>query len=382
MLFRFKVLFAFVVAVFCGVAETRVAVPAPPDTTLRYELSFEIPELLGANRFAMSPDGRHVYCASWRSSNLVAFEHLGGATLSHVKNYSGPDLSGVIKLAMSEDGAHLACICMRSTQICIFDRDKESGSLSNLRVSDGALRWPVAIDFSPDSRFVYVADAGGSSSSNAQSEVVVYELQASSELRQVARYRPDDAIGMRNVLVSPDGKNCYAFCSTSGQVIAYERNSTSGKLQHLQTTGGSGSEASYLDGVHSAKVSSNGKRLYCISGRFRGKSAVTVFNRVKDGRLSLAREKEVESAQFSGGNDIVVSSDESLVVVSGTTGNSVVTLKQADPEKGELQIESTIGEYGNINLRGASGLLFGPGENSLFVAAETGSAVTTFAIEY
>ena len=348
--------------------------------SLRYSVSFEIPELLGANRFAMSPDGRHVYCAAWRASSIVVFENLGNATLAHMENYQGPELSGVIKLSMSRDGSQLACICLRSNRICMFDRDASTGGLSNLKTSEAALAWPVAIDFSPDSRYLYVADAGGSSSSNAQSEVVVYEIRGADDLKEVARYGPENAQGMRNVMVSPDGKHCYACCSASGQVIAFERDSATGELQLVQEINVENSEAGLLDGVHSAKLSSDGKRLYCISGRFRGTSGVTVFDRLDDGKLEYAREISIESSEFSGGNDIVVSNDESTIIASGTTGDSIVLLKQ-DRANGKLTVGSTISAYGKINLRGASGLLYGPGEKALFVAAETGSAVTTFFVE-
>ncbi len=366
-------LLAFFVATSASAAE-----PAGSDNEiLEYSMSFKIPELMAANRFALSRDGKHLYCAAWRAGTIVSFEKQGVASLGHIENIQDPLLAGVLKLALNADGSVLACVCMRSNRISMFERDKASGVLTMLGCSEASLLWPVALSFSPDGKFLYVADAGGSSSSTAPSAVVVFDVADPAAVREIARNDSDGAQGMRNVLVSADGKNCYATCSTSGMVIVYARDETSGKLQHLQTHTATSSGATMLDGVHSCKLSSNGKRLYCVSGRFRGVSGVTVFDRKADGRLALARELKLESADFSGGNDIVVSKDESLIIASGTTGHSIAIVTQ-DVKERELQLHSKVTNSGAINLLGVSGLQFGPEEKDLFAAAEDGSAVTAF----
>ncbi|GAB5405440.1 MAG: hypothetical protein Aurels2KO_36710 [Aureliella sp.] len=347
---------------------------------LEYSMSFQIPELKAANRFALSRDGKHLYCAAWRAGTIVSFEKHGVASLEHIENTQDPLLAGVLKLALNGDGSVLACVCMRSNRISMFGRDKANGVLTMLGSSEASLLWPVALSFSPDGKFLYVADAGGSSSSNAPSSLVVFDVSDPAAVREIARYDPEGAVGLRNVLVSADGKNCYATCSTSGMVIVYERDKKSGELRHLQTNDLKGSGATMLDGVHSCKVSHSGKRLYCISGRFRGVSGITVFERQSDGRLALARELKLESEEFSGGNDIVVSKDESLVIASGTTGNSIAIVQQ-DLSEPSLQLHSTLVNSGKINLLGVSGLQFGHDEDDLFVAAEDGSAVTAFFVK-
>lgn len=362
----------------CATLPTIAAEPSEIAEVFQHASTYQRPELAGANRIVMSSDGSHVYCAAWRGNTIVSFKTAEHGALEHLESYTDPRLEGVIKLELSNDGSQLASICLRSNRICMFKRDPKSGGLTFSGFSNANLTWPVAIAFSPDSRFLYVADAGGSGSSpTAKSQIVVFEVSNGETVEEIARYMPANCLGMRNVTVSPDGKHCYACCSSSGNVFVFSRDEESGKLTVLQTIDAENSEAHLLDGVHTAALGESGARLYCVSGRFRGTSGVTVFHRLRDGRLAFASELPISSEDFGGGNDIVVSADESLIAASGTTKDSIVLIEHNAGTEG-LSVVATISSTEDINLNGASGLLFGPDEKTLFVAAEDGSAVTSF----
>ncbi len=141
---------------------------------------------------------------------------------------------------------------------------------------------------------------------------------------------------MRDFVFDPEAKNCYANCSSSASIFSYERDPESGKLKLLQIIKDDEGPATLLDGVHSSWINPDGSRLYAISGRFGGESGLTLFGRTESGELKFLSELKIDPNIFRGGNDLVVTQDERLIVVSGTTGSSIVLISR-DPETNQLE---------------------------------------------
>ena len=135
----------------------------------------------------------------------------------------------------------------------------------------------------------------------------------------------------------------------------------------------------HLDGVHSAVMNQDESRVYFIAGRFRGQSGLSVFCRLESGELEFESQIALDPEQFGGGNHLAVTSDESRIIVSGTTGDSIAVIRQELAEQ-VLEVEAYIHDdaQAGVLLNGPSGLAFDTTQKYLYVAAEDGSALTMF----
>ena len=349
---------------------------------LTYVASVEHKDLAGVNRFALTQDGKFLYVAPWHGSAIVTFSIGSDGTPVHSKSLAHPLLKGLIQLHLSHEEDLLAGICLRSNTILLFARDELSGELKPEGFSRTDLAWPVSVRFSPDSSYLYVVDARASgAAADADSRIFGFTVSGTGGLTEVERFSHRDLIGARDILISPDGMYCYVSCSTGGSVMVLGRDGATGKLTHLQTIHDDDSEATLLDGVHAGFFNHQANRVYFVAGRFRGQSGLTIFDRKEDGRLEFRNEIAVGPAQFGGGNHLAVTDDESRIFLSGTTGDSLAIVEH-DPSRNELQIESILRHSTQRNLRGPSGLIFGPNQRTLYVAAENGSAITVFEVAH
>lgn len=340
--------------------------------------SIEHPDLVGVNRLVVSSDNAFLYAASWRGDNLSIFSRSSDGKLKHLRSLKYPMLKGAIKLVFNHDESWLAVICMRSSTILLFARDAETGQLKPEGFGKAEMVWPTSVSFSPNSDFLYVGDAGGTSSSKAQSSIVIFRVKESGGFEHVGEFLHPEMIGMRNVFLSPDGSNAYALCSSASCVFSCQRDAETGELTMLQQVRDGDGDIARLHGVHSAWFSLDGKRLYTIAGRFEGSNAVTVFNRGADGKLTPIYNWESEEG-FGGGNDIQVTADERTIIVSGTTGDSLVVLDN-DVQGRKLKLRSIIPSDDKILLKGPSGITFDAKQEFLHVAVENGNALTTFGL--
>lgn len=347
---------------------------------LSHRLSVPRPDLLGINRMVISSDNRFLYAAPWRGNSLVSFQLGREGEPEYLNSLTNPMLQGVIKLSLSRDEKRLAGICLRSNTILLFGRDEVSGRLTPDGFSRKDLAWPVSVQFSPDGQHLYVCDAGRSGTSDAApSAVVVYKILDGGGLEEVDRAEHPDLDGSRDLLLDSAGKHCYVSCSTGGCIVVFKRDPASGELRQLQTIRDDAGPATLLDGVHSAVMNKEESRVYFIAGRFRGQSGLSVFRRQEGGELEFESQIALDPAQFGGGNHLAVTADESRIIVSGTTGDSIAVIRQDLAERG-LEVEAYIHDdaQAGVLLNGPSGLAFDTTQKYLYVAAEDGSALTMF----
>jgi DNA-binding beta-propeller fold protein YncE len=207
---------------------------------------------------AVSPDGRHVYVASFGSHAVAAFArdsssgrleqlpgrrgcvgHLGAGACS-----AGRALARPSALAISPDGRNVYVAAAGSNALSVFARNRRTGALRQLPGVEGclsqlpgggcfdgrALNEPVAVAVSPNGRRVYVAGR------RFPSAVAVLTRAADGSITQAAgtagctAYRGSDgcasARAMRSpegLAVSPDGRTVFVAAMRSNAVVALRR---------------------------------------------------------------------------------------------------------------------------------------------------------------
>lgn len=135
--------------------------------------------LEGAFRIACSPDGKHVYLSSGRFGGdqaITAFSVSADGKLqlteAHVNGSGAFDgFEGGNDIKVSNDGKYVYAVASLSDRLVRFQRNPESGKLTFLGsqpVGHHATPGAAGLAFSPDDRFLYVADEDAN-------EVVVYQ---------------------------------------------------------------------------------------------------------------------------------------------------------------------------------------------------------------
>jgi DNA-binding beta-propeller fold protein YncE len=183
---------------------------------------------------AVSPDGAHVYVASFSSSAVVAFDRdlvTGALTQSSCVSEApiagcadGKALSGAISVAVSPDGAQVYVASWTSSAVAVFDRNPGTGVLTQKTDPAGCI------------------NDGGSLGCTTGHDMV----------------QPFD------VTVSPDGLSAYLGAFNSSAIIVLDRNSATGAL--TQRVGPTGC------------ISDNGSGGACLDGTALGSAAAVVVS--------------------------------------------------------------------------------------------------------
>jgi DNA-binding beta-propeller fold protein YncE len=269
---------------------------------------------------AITPDGEHVYVASFQSdpvsiSAIALFardattgaltqlpgaqgcisEDIGGGVCT-----PGVGLRGTISVAVSPDGRHVYTAA-KSDTVAAFVRDRETGFLTQLpeplgcisqsgsgghctqgRALDGA----NSVAVSRDGRFVYVA------SELSRAVAVFARNRQTGALTQLAGLagciaengtdeQCTDGVGMGGptaLILSPSGRNVYTVSPVSDQLTVLSRNRRDGTLGRVQCLENDGSvvcdPAFALRQPFSVAVSRDGRRVYVAA---RDSYAVATF---------------------------------------------------------------------------------------------------------
>ncbi len=236
---------------------------------------------VGSDAIAVSPDGRNVYVASFKSDAIAVFErNARTGRLSQAAGASGciaamgaggcaraVGLDGPNSVAISPDGRNVYATSLQSNSIAIFRRNAKTGALSQPAGAAGciagvvsrgcasarALHGPDAVAVSPDGTSVYVASFTGSAivvfARNPSNGALMQPSGSAGCIAQApgAGCAPGIALDApEGVAVSADGTSVYVAAAGSGAVDVLARDQSTGAL--TQATDGSGCIAGALDG--------------------------------------------------------------------------------------------------------------------------------------
>ena len=333
-------------------------------------------DLEGVTSVAVSPDGKHVYSAAFNAGSVVAFgRDPKTGKLEHLASLTEPAaLESAVALRLSPDGKMAAVASFGNNTVSTLMRDAGTGELA-FADSIGGMGFVIEVAFSSDGKQVY---AGCSESV----EVLSVDPRGDLKAMQALAGGGKGFSGVRCMKCSADGENVYGVSTYTGEVLAFSRDPETGKLAPLQRVG-NGVEAGgpkALEGVHYVALSPGGDHLYAVSGRFGGTDAVSVFARDADGKLAFLQELVAGAKdgpdRFEAGNEIAVSPDGKLVYAVASNSDTIARFAR-DPDSGKLEFLATV-PVGEKAQPGSAGLGFSPDGKFCYIADEAASAVWAY----
>lgn len=390
--------------------------------------------LAGAGGVAVAPDGRHAYVASNNSSSVAAFtrdrrsgvlEQLEGSEGCVSERgqdgcEQGRGLLGAFSVVVSPDGRHVYVAAFRS--VAVFARNRTTGALTQLLSVEGcisqvatdgcapgrALDKASSIAVSPDGNNVYVASVG----SNAVAMLVRDQLTG-------ALTQPGDASGCVSqggsegcssaralagafgVSISPDGRSAYVAALEGDALGVFARDAASGALLQLPETSGCfsargaegcGTGAGLL-APNGASVSPDGRHVYVASSQ---SAAVAAFARDPDGGLAQLAGADACVSQsgsegcatgrgLAGAFSVAVTNDGENVYAASIDGVASFVRDRDTGDLAQLPGADACTNQGGSQgcatgrgLSGAAGIAVSPDARNAYVAAGQSSAVTVF----
>ena len=187
-----------------------------------------------------------------------------------------------------------------------------------------------------------------------------------------------------DIVVSPDGLHAYAASESLDRLVAYARNTLTGKLTLIAsyTDQSAGFDGALLDGPSDLAMTTDGAFLYAAA---RNASAVAVLARnAGDGTLSYVQSQTRPAMQ--GATALHLSGDNQHLYVAGGAANALVVY-QRDPGTGALTFVETetnnvddAGDAGAVvqSLDRPSGIASSADGAQVYVASRFGNSVVVF----
>ncbi len=367
--------------------------------------------LNGAFWVAVSPDGNHVYVASFDDNAVAVFsrDKATGALTFVEAQFDGVGsvngLSGVQSVAISPDGKHVYVAGPGDNAVAVFSRDTITGKLSFVEwLTDGGinghgntidgLKKAIFVTLSSDGKHVYVAGFDDNAVAVFSRDATTGQLTFVEVLKDGSADSQGNTIngliGPISIAVSPDGKHVYVNDTGNSAVTLFLRDAATGKLTFVKTLSdggpdGHGNIIDGLDGSTSVVVSPDGACVY-VAGFF--DDAVAVFKRslatggltfvemLKDGGTD-ARNNVIDG--LDGARAVIVSPRGSYVYVTGTVDNALAVFRRSAVTC-QLTFVGVLkdGVSGVDGLNAARGVAISPGGNHIYVASELDDALAVF----
>ncbi len=382
--------------------------------------------LSGAQGVAVSPDGRSVYAASSGSSTVTHFFAAVGGQLTYdgcVSNDGsvgacadapGSPLSGAQRVAVSPDGRSVYVASSGSSTVTHFfaaaggqltydgcvSNDGSGGACAN---AGTPLTSANAVAVSPDGSSVYiVADATVVHFFAAPAGQLTYDGCVSNDGSggACADAPGTPLTGADAVAVSPDGKSVYVTSASSGTVTHFFA-APAGQLTYdgCVSNGGSGgacadARGNSLEDPNAVAVSPDGKSVYVTAGQ---PGAVTHFFAAAGGQLTFdgcisndgsgGACADAPGSPVDGADAVAVSPDGKSVYVTSATAGTLTTFAAATASGGQLTYGSCVSDDGDGGacadapgspLQGAAGVAVNAQGTAVYATAFGAGTVTHF----
>jgi 6-phosphogluconolactonase (cycloisomerase 2 family) len=346
-------------------------------------------------RTELSPDGKFLYATCWNPGSVVVFARDGETgMLTHVQTIDNRiDLRGATGLALSPDGRFAVVPAFQSKNIVLLRRDHQSGKLEWLELAPRKaqdVEFPNAATFSPDGKFVCIADDGGQSGMGG---VRTYRLDGERLIDIGFDHGRDHCYRTaRSLLFHPDGKTLFvASCRPGALVVAdFDRESGGLKVRQILWAARNGGrdfskadvgEVTGIQGLIDVVTGPDGRFVTTCSGRFGGPTTVASFRYQDDGHLTFVQAVKSTAGKFAGGNQLGVSPDGRSVYAAGTL-SGVVACAGRDPATGTLTPRGVVPDGGPQKGAGATkspaGITISHDGKFVYVATEDKSAISIF----
>jgi 6-phosphogluconolactonase (cycloisomerase 2 family) len=328
-------------------------------------------ELAGLVSLVGSEDGKFLYGAALGSGKLVTMARDPETGQVEVVDSIG-DLKGAVCLAISKDQQWIALTSCQSSLLTLYSRDATTGKLAEVSRRQHAvdnvkgLDFPIAVTISPDSRFVYVTNSGGSGSLTA------FEIE-DGKLNFLQAHEGVDGCmkDARLLAVDPAGEFLFVACAKANCLVVFDRDLKKGHLRVLHYLPDGTEGCNLLAGAHGVTCSIDGRHLYVASGRFGGDNGITAFEVLQREQLDLVQELEdgEELKAFKAGNHICVSTDGKYVFATGAKSQNILCLER-DVDTGRLNYLYDLHVDGETKLGMTAGLYNSKDNRFLYVACE------------
>jgi 6-phosphogluconolactonase (cycloisomerase 2 family) len=345
-----------------------------------------VQDLHGAQGIVVSPDGAHVYVASYADDAVTIFSRdavTGGLTyLGRVKN-GDPGIStldGASSLALDAAGEQLYVASRMDDSLTVFDRDPVTGLLTlvDSEQDPGGALGLLGIEkvvLSPDGKNVYTAsstsDAVAAFSRDAATGALTWTAKMKDGVGGV-----DGLDGAFGLALDPAGAHLYATGTDESAIAIFTRDSSTGALTFTDVLKDGVAGVEWLAGARSLLVNPAGNRLYLVS---RSDSALVVFSRdPASGALTYLSHLPATGAwqdPLKEPEALALSADATSLYVASNYSDSLV-LFRCDPASGKpdySQVRSNI-----FDMRGPGGSAVSPGGERLYVTGNDDDTLLVF----
>ena len=228
-------------------------------------------DLSEARSVIVSPDGNHVYDAGRRDSAVALFvrdSSTGKFTFAEVKSHFSEgidELYGATSVTVSPDGKHVY-VASFENMAAVFSRNQSTSKLTFVESEKegvggvSGLSSDVSVKVSPDWNHVYITSWEGAMpvfSRNCSTGEITFAEVLKNGVGGV-----DGLCGVISVTVSPNRKYVYSAYVTDDAVAAFGRNATTGELTLVEDSKDDTGGVDGLDGAASIALSPDGKHLY------------------------------------------------------------------------------------------------------------------------
>ena len=291
--------------------------------------------LEGVDSLEIDSEGQFLYAASNKANAITLFKITSATgTLTHIDNYidgtEGVDgLKNVSDLEISPDQNYLYAAGYGEDSVSVFSRNATSGVLTFIKSykeipdSMDGISGPVSLTITPDGKHLYSANW-------LDNSIASFGIDTDSGLLTYIGYLADENYG-GNVIwspsdidVSPDGQHIYMTSATSDTLSVFKRDSNTGYISLIGFLRDNNSGINGLDWPSSLSITSDGKYIIVAASE---DNTVTVFKRdTSTGYITIVGYLEDGSLGvdgLKGASSVEISSDNSLVYISGEKENSI-----------------------------------------------------------
>jgi len=343
--------------------------------------------LQAASALALEPQAAQLYATGFNDDSIVVFNRSSNGVLSFsqsLKNGSAgiTGLDGPNAVLVSADGKQVYVAGLQAGAIVTFNRNASTGQLSfSEAVSNGVrnaagLAWVNHLSLSPDDKHLYATSGSGGLS--------VFSRDSSNgllsfvELQQNGTASVTNLTGASAVLVSSGGLFVYVAASGSDSVVAFRRDTGSGRLTFAGSYQNGSSGITGLGGAYGLRLSPDGLRLFVAAN---GDNALTVFNRnSSDGSLSFSGSYQDGVAGVDGllgVRTLRLSPDGSRLYAAGNSESALATFAVSGSTLTFLAVAKN-GVAGVTGIGGISDIVISPDNGQLYTTGLLSHAVAHF----